>query len=198
MATNWNANAAMISAGVKTGNAVTSTMGSYRVNNILAGMQAETYRTQARLRLMEAEREDAYINETFAHEVWNVGDRAISARASSNAFKGASGFDISAGDIREQRALEYAANREAAGINRTAYLQSFENQMQARLEATRLEYAAKSQDAIKKFNSKSRGIAAGFFAGLGAFASSVGDLGAAGAFGGGKSTNVSPTQGGGN
>lgn len=193
--TDWNVTAAWGKAGFDTGNAITSTYGEYAVNRITAGMNAESYRAQARMRLLEANRETGYINEKYSHDVWNTGDLAFSARGASNAYKGASGLDIAPGDIREERAIEYGANRQAAGINRTAYNQSFETQLQAQLEATRLEYAAKAQDAIKKYNSSGRAFTASLFAGLGAFAGNVGTLGSAGAFGKTNAANVAtPTR----
>ena len=196
MATNWNVTAAAGKTGFDTTYAFASTLGQYATNRITAGMNTQAYRSQARLNLLASERRDSYINEGFAHDVWNATDRAIATRGARNAYYGASGLDISSGDIRAQRSIEDEANAYAAGRNRTAYLQSFENQMEARLEATRLEYAARAQDSIRKLNSGSRALTAGFFNALGAFAGNIGTLGAAGAFGkAGKATNIAPVQG---
>lgn len=191
--TDWNVTAAWSKAAFDTTYAFGSTIGQYGVNRITAGMNADAYRSQARLRLLEAERQQGYINEEVAQDVWNATARGARTISTANAAMGASGFDVSAGDQRIFSNIENEVKQYAAGRNRTAYLQSFETQLDAYLEANRLEYAAKAQDVIKKYNSGGRALTAGLFNALGAFASNLGVLGEAGAFGkGGTSTDIKP------
>ena len=168
-----------------------STIGQYSVNRITARMNAAAYRSQARMALLQAEQQSGYINEEAAQNVWNIAARASSLRGTQKAAMGASGFDVSTGDKRIIDDTTYRANEAAAGVNRTAYLQAFETQKQAALEASRLEYAAKAQEAIAKRSSPFKAFIASNFAALGAFAGNVGDLGKAGAFGNVKGTDIS-------
>jgi hypothetical protein len=83
----------------------------------------------------------------------------------------ASGFaDMSSGDYALTRDTALRADAAASGMNRTAYLQAFETEKQARMEASRLEYAARAQDALRKMNSPLNAFINSQFAGLGAFA----------------------------
>lgn len=193
MAGNANLYMAAGKAGYDTAYAFGSTIGQYSVNRTLASMNANTYRTQARLALLNADKQSAYINEQAAHQVWNTYDTASRLRGSQVAAMGASGFDVSSGDRRLLQDTENRANAQAAGINRTAYLQSFETQLQAAMEASRLEYAAKAQDAIRKQSSSGKAFLGATFAALGAFAGNVGTLSAAGAFSG-PSRDVTPVK----
>lgn len=167
-----------------------STLGQYSVNRKLARMNAATYRSQARMALLAANRQDSYINEEYAQQLWNVSDAASYLRGIQRASMGTTGFDVSTGDQRLLSDTERRANQQAAGINRTAYLQSFENQMQARLEANRLEYAARSQELIAKQHSPFKAFVAANFAALGAFAGNIGSLGQS--ISAGNGNNVSP------
>ena len=73
---------------------------------------------------------------------------------------GASGFtDVSAGDKRLLRDTRLKTEAAVEGLNRSAFLQQFETNRAAAMEASRLEYAAKMQDRIRKNTSGLRGFA---------------------------------------
>lgn len=193
MAKNFSPLMAMGQAGYDSGLAFGRALSQASINRGMAAMNADMYRSQARLALLRANRQSAYINEEAAQQVWNTADAAAKLRGSQVAAMGASGFDVSAGDQRVLQDTERRAAMQAAGINRSAYLQNFENQLQAAMEASRLEYAAKAQDAIRKQNSSRKALLSGAFAALGAFASNAGNLASSGAFGG-SNANVSPVN----
>lgn len=130
-----------------------SNLASNYVNAKTASMLADTYRSQARLTMIQAEQQNAYLNEAAAQEVWNIGQDRDALIGSQYAAMGASGFDVSTGDQRLVQDTRNKADAAISGINRSMYLQAFENTKQAMLEANRLEYAAKSQELIRKQNS---------------------------------------------
>ena len=67
---------------------------------------------------------------------------------------GVSGFtDVSAGDKRLLRDTRLKTEAAVEGLNRSAFLQQFETNRAAAMEASRLEYAAKMQDRIRKSTS---------------------------------------------
>lgn len=146
-----------------------SNLSSNYVNSKTAGMLADSYRTQARLAILQANQQNQYLNEQGAQEIWNLYDQQNAMLGAQTAAMGASGFDVSSGD---QRLLQDTRNKtEAAvsGINRSMFLQAFETTRAARMEASRLNYAAQAQELIKKQYSGLSGIMnAGFSAGLNA------------------------------
>lgn len=184
-------------AGYDTSSAIGNTLGQYSANRKMSRMNAASYRAQIVLNNQTLQRELGYLNESVAQQNWNIGDVASMLQGSQRASMAASGFATSTGDQRLLSDTERRANEQVAGNNRSAYLQSFESIMQANLENLRLEYAAKAQEAIAKQNSPLRALTASMFAGLGAFASNIGNLGDAGAFGTpAKGKNQSPVMGG--
>lgn len=152
-----------IFAGV--GSLSTDLLSTHMANEAYAS-QASAYRTNARLGIMAAQQENEYLNEQAAQQVWNIYDQSSQLQGQQIAAMAASGFtDISTGDQRLIEDTRNRANRAASGLNRSAYLQSFENTRQARMEAARLEYAAQMADISKEYNSNalswtSRGLGA--------------------------------------
>lgn len=121
----------------------------------MSRMQANAYRSQARLAMLQADRQNAYLNEASAQDVWNVYNAGRQLQGQQKAAMAASGFDdISSGDYSLINETARQADRQAYGIKRSAYLQAFENTRQARMEANRLEFAARSAEVMGKMEKR--------------------------------------------
>ena len=121
----------------------------------MSRMNAAAYRSQARLAIMQAERQNAYLNESSAQDVWNIYSGARQFQGTQKAAMAASGFsDISSGDYALMNETARQADKQAYGVKRSAYLQAFENSRQARMEAVRLEYAARAAEIQGKMEKK--------------------------------------------
>lgn len=161
--------AAGILAGV--GSLATDWLSTHMSNEAYAS-QASAYRTNARMAITAAEQQNRYLNEQNAQQVWNIFQNARELQGAQRVAMAASGFtDVSVGDQRIIDNTRYRAERAASGVNRSTYLQSFENMRQARMEAARLEYAAQIADISKKYNSNALSWAS---RGLGALGSALG------------------------
>lgn len=152
-----------------------SNLTSNYVNAKTAGMLADSYRTQARLAILQANQQNAYLNEQGAQQVWNLYDQQREMLGTQTVAMGASGFDVSSGDQRLLQDTKNKIETAASGINRSMFLQAFETTRAARMEASRLNYAAQSQELIRKQYSGlssilNTGTSAGLNA-LGAYAS---------------------------
>ena len=136
-----------------------------------ARMNAAAYRSQARLNLMAANQQNAYLNEELGWNVWNnAADNRIFRGKQIASWANSGVMDMSSGDYALTRDTAVRGDYAQYGMNRTAYLQSFQTEKDARMEATRLEYAARAQDAIRKSYSPLNAFISSQFAGLGAFA----------------------------
>lgn len=127
-----------------------SGLASNYINSKTAGMMANTYASQARIVLAQAQQQSKYINEESAQKVWNSYDNLHQMIGTQSATRGASGFAASAGD---QNIIQDSISRNSqytSGINRSAFLQAFEVNKKANMEATRLNYAAKSYELTQK------------------------------------------------
>lgn len=155
-----------------------------------ASLQASAYRSNARLAITQANTQNMYLNEETAQQVWNLYDYQKSLLGQQSAAMAASGFtDVSAGDRRIAADTRRKTAQAASGLNRTAYLQSFENTRQAMMEASRLNYAARmSEIQGKSAKSFANYLNIGANAGLSA-------LGAYGNAGGGASGGITSNVG---
>lgn len=133
---------------------------SMYLENQTAKAKASAYRSQARLVQQAAVQKNKYLNEEVGQQVWNLYDQSRALEGQQITAMGASGFtDVSAGDKRLLRDTRLKTEAAVEGLNRSAYLQQFETNRAAAMEASRLEYAAKMQDRIRKNTSGLRGFA---------------------------------------
>lgn len=133
-------------------------LGMY-VENQTAKAKASAYRSQARLVQQAAVQKNKYLNEEVGQQVWNLYDQSRALEGQQITAMGASGFtDVSAGDKRLLRDTRLKTEAAVEGLNRSAFLQQFETNRAAAMEASRLEYAAKMQDRIRKNTSGLRGF----------------------------------------
>ena len=101
-----------------------------------------------------AVQKNKYLNEEIGQQVWNIYDQSRALEGKQITAMGASGFtDVSAGDKRLLRDTRLKTEAAVEGLNRSAFLQQFETNRAAAMEASRLEYAAKMQDRIRKSTS---------------------------------------------
>jgi len=136
----------------------------------MSRMQAEALRYQARMGLLNAETENAYLNASSAQEVWNIYSDARQFRGTQKTAIAGSGFyDISSGDYALMSEAARKADKLAYGVKSSAYYQAFENSRQARMEAVRLEYAAKSAEIQGKMQKRLSRVSA-FAGALGSLA----------------------------
>lgn len=118
-------------------------------------MQAEAYRSQARMAILQAEQANANLNASAAQDVWNVYAAGRQFQGTQRTAMAASGFtDISSGDYALIAETARQTDEKATGIATSAYLQSFENTRAARMEAVRLEYAARSAEVEGRMQKK--------------------------------------------
>lgn len=155
MAFDWGGAGIGLSAGLNTTMAFGSAITQGDMAARMSRMNAAAYRSQARLAIMQADRQNAYLNESSAQDVWNIYSGARQFQGTQKAAMAASGFsDISSGDYALMNETARQADKQAYGVKRSAYLQAFENSRQARMEAVRLEYAAKSAEIQGKMEKK--------------------------------------------
>lgn len=146
---------------------------SNRATARAAKTHAYSLRADARLILMQANTQNMYANEQLANAVWGRFDQENKMLGYQRAVRAASGFDVSTGDQRLTADTIRQTDAVVSGMNRSAYLQAFENEGAAMLEANRLEYAAESADITAKYSSGWRGFAnsasQSLLSGLGAY-----------------------------
>lgn len=141
------------------GASLISNTASVYMENQVAKAKASAYRSQARLVQSAAKQKNKYLNEEIGQQVWNLYDASRALEGQQITAMGASGFtDVSAGDKRLLRDTRLKTEAAVEGINRSAFLQQFETNRAAAMEASRLEYAAKMQDRIRKSTSGWKGI----------------------------------------
>lgn len=141
------------------GASLISNTASVYMENQVAKAKASAYRSQARLVQQAAVQKNKYLNEEVGQQVWNLYDVRRALEGQQITAMGASAFtDVSAGDKRLLRDTRLKTEAAVEGLNRSAYLQQFETNRAAAMEASRLEYAAKMQDRIRKSTSGFRGV----------------------------------------
>lgn len=113
----------------------------------MSRMQAAAYRSQARMTILQAEQDNANLNTSSAQEVWNTYTYGRQFQGAQRVAMAASGFsDISSGDFAILHETARQTDLKASGIASSASAQAFENTRAARMEALRLEYAAKAAE----------------------------------------------------
>ena len=133
------------------GASLISNTASVYMENQVAKAKASAYRSQARMVQQAAVQKNKYLNEEVGQQVWNLYDVRRALEGQQITAMGASGFtDVSAGDKRLLRDTRLKTEATVEGLNRSAFLQQFETNRAAAMEASRLEYAAKMQDRIRK------------------------------------------------
>ena len=131
-----------------------SNTASVYMENQVAKAKASAYRSQARMVQQAAVQKNKYLNEEIGQQVWNIYDKSRALEGQQITAMGVSGFtDVSAGDKRLLRDTRLKTEAAVEGLNRSAFLQQFETNRAAAMEASRLEYAAKMQDRIRKSTS---------------------------------------------
>ena len=131
-----------------------SNTASVYMENQVAKAKASAYRSQAKMVQQAAVQKNKYLNEEIGQQVWNIYDQSRALEGQQITAMGASGFtDVSAGDKRLLRDTRLKTEAAVEGLNRSAFLQQFETNRAAAMEASRLEYAAKMQDRIRKSTS---------------------------------------------
>ena len=131
-----------------------SNTASVYMENQVAKAKASAYRSQARIVQQAAVQKNKYLNEEVGQQIWNIYDQSRALEGQQITAMGASGFtDVSAGDKRLLRDTRLKTEAAVEGLNRSAFLQQFETNRAAAMEASRLEYAAKMQDRIRKSTS---------------------------------------------
>ena len=136
------------------GASLISNTASVYMENQVAKAKASAYRSQARMVQQAAVQKNKYLNEEVGQQVWNLYDVRRALEGQQITAMGVSGFtDVSAGDKRLLRDTRLKTDAAVEGLNRSAYLQQFETNRAAAMEASRLEYAAKMQDRIRKSTS---------------------------------------------
>lgn len=141
------------------GASLISNAASVYTENQVAKAKASAYRSQARMVQQAAVQKNKYLNEEIGQQVWNLYDASRALEGQQITAMGASGFtDVSAGDKRLLRDTRLKTEAAVEGLNRSAFLQQFETNRAAAMEASRLEYAAKMQDRIRKSTSGWKGI----------------------------------------
>lgn len=163
----------------------------FRQEKAMLKMQKNMYETQAKMAREKAKTTNEYLNEELGHVVWNSYDNMINQIGQQSAAMGSSGFDQSLGD---KRLIEDTYERERQfeyGVNRTAQLQAFENEKQAKMEENEYNFAAwsakqqlKNYKGLRGFNNLQIKTALGLFTDMGGDFMNMG-----------KGQNVAPTRG---
>ena len=163
----------IVSACVNVGMAMQGQWMSNRINKNLYKTAAKTAEIKGKMAEANLVRRSGYRNEELGQAVWNTGANAQTLMGSQRAAMGASGFDISTGD---QRILEDTLRRnleEQKGMNRTAYLQQYEDDLQTRSDILQYNFEAYANRTIAKQYSGASGLAKIIGAGGSAFLSSA-------------------------
>lgn len=149
------------------------------------GAAADTYRTQARLALDNIETQNAYLNEQGSQQIWNLADQKAQFKSEQMMAWAGSGFaDISTGDRRIITDTDRKFAEATAGIQRSMFLQNFENWRSGMMEYSRLQYAAKSAERMSKASNS-------IFSYLGAAGNAaMSGMGAYWSLGGGQSNKI--------
>lgn len=160
---------ASIIAGLGTvGSAMNSQWLSNKANKISYRSAAKTAEFKSKMAEANFTRRSAYRNEELGQAVWNIAQQGQELMGAQRASMAASGFDTSTGD---QRILAdtYRRNLEKiSGINRTAYLQQFEDEIQTNSDILQYNYEAYANRQMAKQYSGWKGAAKVYMSGLNA------------------------------
>lgn len=148
----------IVSAIVNTGLAIQDQYLSNRINKKMYRAAAKTAEFKAKFAEANLNRRSAYRNEELGQQVWNLAQGAQELMGTQRTAIGASGFDISTGD---QRILADTLRRDLerqSGVNRTYYLQQFEDDLQTRSDVLQYNFEAWSNRQMVKNYSGIRGL----------------------------------------
>ena len=115
---------------------------SNRINKKLLRTAAKTAEFKAKMADANLSRRSAYRNEELGQQVWNISEQAQELIGSQRSAMAGSGFDVSTGD---QRILSDTLRRnleDQKGMNRTYYLQQFEDDLQTRSDILQYNFEA--------------------------------------------------------
>lgn len=180
----------IVSAIVNTGLAIQDQYLSNRINKKMYRAAAKTAEFKAKFAEANLNRRSAYRNEELGQQVWNLAQGAQELMGTQRTAMGASGFDISTGD---QRILADTLRRDLerqSGVNRTYYLQQFEDDLQTRSDVLQYNYEAWANRKMVKQYSGIHGFMKMVDAGGRAFVGSAGNL-----FGGNQKGGISSNTG---
>lgn len=180
----------IVSAIVNTGLAWQDQYLSNRINKKMYRAAAKTAEFKAKMEEANFNRRSAYRNEELGQQVWNIAQQGQELMGVQRASMAASGFDTSTGD---QRILTDTLTRnlsKQSGVNRTYYLQQFEDELQTNNDIMQYNFEAWSNRQMVKNYSGIRGFAKIVDAGGRAFVGSAGNL-----FGGNQKGGISSNTG---
>ena len=138
---------AMIAMGVLGG---LSAFGNNKAMKAQYKSAQKTAEINAKLTEANFYRRTFYRNEELGQQVWNIAQQGQELMGVQRASMAASGFDISTGD---QRILTDTLSRNLAkqsGVNRTYYLQQFEDELQTRNDILQYNFEAYSNRMMAK------------------------------------------------
>lgn len=141
---------------------VMSGLSAYSSNKLAkssARMAESQAKANADLEYANLRRRTQYRNEELGQNVWNLARQGQELIGKQSAAMAASGFDVSTGD---QRILEDTLQRnleDISGLNRTAYLQQFEDEIQTENNILQYNFEAYSNRMLAKQYSGWRGAA---------------------------------------
>ena len=143
-------------------------------------MAKKQYRAAAKTAEMKAKmadanltRRSAYRNEELGQQVWNMAEQAQEMMGVQRTAMGGSGFDISTGDTRILTDTLRRDLEKQEGINRTYYLQQFEDDLQTRSDILQYNFEAYANRQMVKQYSGIHGLAKIVDAGGRAFVNSA-------------------------
>lgn len=148
----------IVSAIVNTGLAMQDQYLSNRINKKLYRTAAKTAEINAKLADANLSRRSAYRNEELGQNVWNISEQAQELMGAQRSAMAGSGFDVSTGD---QRILADTLRRnleDQKGMNRTYYLQQFEDDLQTRSDILQYNFEAYANRQMAKNYSGIRGL----------------------------------------
>lgn len=163
----------IVSAIVNTGLAMQDQWLTNRISKTQYRAAAKTAEMKAKMEYANFKRRSAYRNEELGHQVWNMSQQAQELMGTQRTAMGASGFDVSLGD---QRILTDTLRRDLerqSGVNRTYYLQQFEDSMQVESDMLQYNFEAWANRQMVKNYSGIRGLAKIIDAGGRAFVNSA-------------------------
>ena len=127
-----------------------SAFGSNKVTKSQYKSAQKTAELNAKLTQLNFERRSAYRNEELGQQVWNISEQAQELMGTQRSAMATSGFDTSTGD---QRILTDTLRRNLErqkGLNRTYYLQQFEDELQTRNDILQYNFEAYSNKMMAK------------------------------------------------
>lgn len=163
----------IVSAIVNTGLAMQDQWLTNRISKKQYRAAAKTAEMKAKMEYANFQRRSSYRNEELGHQLRNMSQQAQELMGTQRTAMGASGFDVSLGD---QRILTDTLRRDLerqSGVNRTYYLQQFEDSMQVESDMLQYNFEAWANRQMVKNYSGIRGLAKIIDAGGRAFVNSA-------------------------